>query len=641
MIASEGTFAGRLWRQKRDTLNHHMPGIYIWAMVLLMVVMAGHSNGQEITIRYARSYDEVINPERGFYTQTGTRASLPTPLSMDALDNIRERDRVSLIFRYIYLDSFMEGPVSESFLEEISNDFKAIRDAGFKVIVRFAYSSEYTGTGPFYDSPIKSVLLGHISQLKPLLRDNSDVILTLQNGFWGTWGENYASDEFGCFCDETVTEQNWLDRKQVTDSLLAVMPENRMVSLRYPVIKSGMYGFAIPADSLTKSEAYSGTLKSRLGYHNDCFLAEFNDLTFINTELEKPYWETESRYTIMGGETCADNEIYTNCSNAMTDLENASWTYLNNGFHPDVLERWRRDGCFEEIRDRLGYRLSLSEGTFDTLACAGSDFNCSISLYNEGFAAPVHERPVMLVFKNDRSTYTFDLSVDPRTWFGGTQHTISSALYLPSDMENGVYNIFLYMPDAAESLAGNSDYAIQLANEDIWDELSGYNRLNVRVRVVNIDNSVMRDGDELIAAEEDAEYQWLTCGQNLVPIAGETNRFFTSNDLQSYFALKITKHGCIDTSSCISMKVLGSANELQKTVYTIFPVPNHGDLNIDLGQVYERVSLIIYDTKGTILRSSEYTQTQWIHLDIAVPSGLYMGSIATETDQAIFKIIVK
>jgi len=36
-------------------------------------------------------------------------------------------------------------------------------------------------------------------------------------------------------------------------------------------------------------------------------------------------------------------------------------TYLNRAYHPDVLKKWKTQGCFDEIQRRLGARLVLQK----------------------------------------------------------------------------------------------------------------------------------------------------------------------------------------------------------------------------------------------------------------------------------------
>ena len=41
------------------------------------------------------------------------------------------------------------------------------------------------------------IVLQHLTQLAPILNEHSDVILAVQHGFIGTWGEGYYTDHFG------------------------------------------------------------------------------------------------------------------------------------------------------------------------------------------------------------------------------------------------------------------------------------------------------------------------------------------------------------------------------------------------------------------------------------------------------------
>lgn len=451
-------------------------------LLLLFLLIQNMVLGQSTTINYTYSSAQLLNPERGFYRYTDTRASAPFPLTLEALDFIRSAGR-TIIFRYVILDTYLNGPIEESFLEAIENDFAVLRAGGIKVILRFAYTDVFTGDPPYNDAPELPLLLDHIDQLEPVLADNWDVILTLQNGFWGVWGENYYSDYYGSEEDAPLTEQNWADRKAISNRLLELVPDDRLLSFRYPVLKSTFFDLEIPGDSLTAAEAYAGSIISRIGYHNDCFLVAANDFTFYDTEAEKPYWETESRYTIMGGESCGDNPEFTNCDNALIDLENAHWTYLNDFFHPDVLDRWEQEGCLDEIIQRLGYRLYLEEGTFDTAVAVGGTFNFNLSLTNEGYASPVNIRSAFLVFQSPNNTFSFPIQEDIRTWYGGQTYNISADIVPPLTMTPGTYQLYLHLPDQAETLEENPLFAIQLANEGLWQAETGYNDLLMEVEV--------------------------------------------------------------------------------------------------------------------------------------------------------------
>jgi hypothetical protein len=441
-------------------------------------------SAQDVEVNYQVSADNMINPGRGWYRYTELRASDPEVLSLEELSKLRIEEQITLVFRYVYLDQYYTQLIPEDFLALIEQDFRTLRTAGAKVILRFAYTSELPDKAPYLDTPKKELVFQHIQQLGPLIRANSDVILTLQNGFYGTWGENYYSDEFGSEADGPLTMAHWANRKQVTDALLSYLPTETLLSVRYPTLKTTLYNYQIPADSLTYTEAYDGSIKSRIGYHNDCFLVAPNDYTFDNTSTEKPYWEGEAKYTIMGGESCGDNSTFTNCENALKDLTNAHWTYLNDYYHPDVLQRWKTEDCYEEIVKRLGYRLVLVKGSFDTTIQKGQDLNIHLTLKNEGFAAPISHQSVVLVLRNQREEYRLDLKANPKRWFGGQTFELKESIQIPTNIEAGKYQLYLRIPDQHPNLAEDAAYAIQLANEGSWNlPADGLNDLKIELSV--------------------------------------------------------------------------------------------------------------------------------------------------------------
>src|SRR5688572_22780295 len=155
-----------------------------------------------VTNTFTVSDEDFANPERGFYLHTETRASAPSglPANLASFRLVGRSDpnntyttKLSLVLRVIYLDTFIDAPISTNFLNSIQTDFEFLRAQGFKAIVRFAYNQDTTR--PF-NEPSKARILEHIGQLGPLLRRNRDVIAVLQHGFIGAWGEGYYTDIF-------------------------------------------------------------------------------------------------------------------------------------------------------------------------------------------------------------------------------------------------------------------------------------------------------------------------------------------------------------------------------------------------------------------------------------------------------------
>jgi hypothetical protein len=66
---------------------------------------------------------------------------------------------------------------------------------------------------------------------------------------------------------------------------------------------------------------------------------------------------------------------------------------------------------------------------------------------------------------------------DVRYWFTGNI-SIYDPVQLPENIPAGSYQLFLHLPDGDPELAKRPEYAIRLANANMWDKSTGYNNLN-------------------------------------------------------------------------------------------------------------------------------------------------------------------
>jgi hypothetical protein len=463
-----------------------------------------------VTNTYTVSDEDFANPERGFYLHTETRASAPSDLPANLASfritgrsdpNNAYTAKLSLVLRVIYLDTFVDAPISTNFLNALQADFDFLRAQGFKAIVRFAYNQDTTR--PF-NEPTKARILEHIEQLTPLLRRNRDIIAVLQQGFIGAWGEGYYTDIFST-AGQAFTAQNWTNRADVLNALLAATPKERMVQVRVPQQKQKhLYGVAAPTSSATigASQAHNGTDAARIAFHNDCFLADNTDLgTFTDydgaTESQditnlRNYAALETRYVVMGGETCLENPPDDDCAaangRADADLARFHYSFLHQGYNANVNDDWVPQGCMEGIKRRLGSRMQLVSCSARTEARPGQTFLITLEFQNIGYAAPFNPRGLELVLRHGASGQRFfaELSrdVDVRFWLPGSNHLFTAALQLRDDLPTGRYELLLHLPDPAPSLYGLVPYSIRLANAlvqgtatPVWEPSTGYHTL--------------------------------------------------------------------------------------------------------------------------------------------------------------------
>lgn len=457
--AAHSSIAARTWRRA---------GAAIAALALFGV----HSPLRAAELRhviYAADASDFPNPERGFSKSKGSGA--------DA-----RADGLTLVHVYFRLDRYRSTRLPRAYLEEVRQRFAEARASGVKLVPRFTYNFPDGSFDPKFDrdAPLGRVLQ-HLDQLAPVLRGNADVIAFMEAGFVGAWGEWHDS----------TSGLDELDAKRaILMRLLQILPTSRDVVLRYERDKRAIFRRDRP---LTSAEAFTGAPVSRVGHHNDCFLASSDDLgTYVLTTerslaAAKAYLAAENLYVPQGGETCADDaaaQPYTGCDNAVRTLAAQHWSQLNADYRRGVLDRWKREGCYREIARRLGYRFRMLSSSYPPLVKRGELLRARISLTNEGFAAPYNPRAVELVLRNaSGSVVRLTIPEDPRRWQPGNLIDLNLTVQLPSSARPGTYEAALALPDPTPRLRSRPEYAIRLANRDAWEVRAGDNRLNWRIEV--------------------------------------------------------------------------------------------------------------------------------------------------------------
>jgi hypothetical protein len=430
-----------------------------WILAGMMFLGLVALLGADQTFVFEETQERFANPERGFYHYR----VLNQIDQLRPLEDLRDR-YITLIYGKVEANEFRDKELTKEFLHKIDWGFYRARQAGLKVIFCMSYSDKIGDSDASLDT-----ILDHIDQLKPLFRENADIIYLVKAGFIGPWGE-WHSWQAG-----PDTLQN---RRLILDRLLEAVPNDRMLVLRTPKYKLDFFD----GKTLTEKEAFGGSPISRIGFHNDCFLSGENDVGTYTPE--KPRWAwiqyigSETRFTPFGGETCRLHSVG-QCANTLDEMRDLHCSWLNWDYHPDVRDRWQKNGCLDEIEERLGYRFVLrSVSVTDPIV---SDkrilFDVKIQLDNTGFASPFNPRPVELILRSDRKVFNQALDQDPRFWLPGKPITIQTTLKIPDEFLGRTCRLELSLPDPAPGLRNNSRYAIRLANTGAWDENTGTNIL--------------------------------------------------------------------------------------------------------------------------------------------------------------------
>lgn len=435
-------------------------------------------------VDYDADNSNFPNPGRGFYhaddqLNPGTIANYPA-------------EGITLVFREYHIDDFRNTKIPVWYLWNIKRDLNNLRNAGLKVILRFRYTAKTSK--PYGDAPLNIVLM-HIKQLEPILRANSDVIFTFQAGFIGAWGEWYYTDYFSV-SPGNITEQNWIDRRTLVDSLLSALPPEIMVNVRTPNYKKHLLNEE-SYNPVTADEAYKNLPVARISHHNDCFLASVSDVgTYTDTTVQKPYLAEDTKYTVIGGETCGQSG-YSHCENALKELKRFHWSYLNRDYHQGVIGDWIDEGCYPTIQNKLGYRYKLVDGDFTAESNPSGSFLFKLNLVNEGFANPVNPLNVEVILRSSDGSrqYVATVNGDMRLWSLSDTTHLDLSFGLPNYMVPGAYQLLLNITDPHLSIKDNPSYSIHIANDNIWEPSTGYNKLNHTLTVSNNNTSSYNGGN--------------------------------------------------------------------------------------------------------------------------------------------------
>ena len=427
------------------------------------------------------SHANILNPDRGLY-------SADYALNEETDYNIFEdpyNDGYRMVFAPINLYDYTEtATLPSSLIDTINGHLNDAEAKGVKLILRFKYRPDASSE---YHDPDLDIIMGHMDQLRDTLQNHKEIISVIQAGSIGAWGEwNRFTDEFA------DSDNNYKDnRKAIISKLSDIFPE-KYIQIRTPMHKELLYGTSTEYGDegtegmITKEIAYSDDIRAKIGHHNDCIMVDdtnYGTYDSNNIEFWKDYVANDSKYTVTGGETCgieSDYEELTDCSHAIPEFKRLHYSYLNNVYHEDVLQKWKDQGCYQEIKENLGYRLVAKELSIQKSE-DNTTLDLNLTLRNKGFASPYVKANVAFILKNDNNSYRFNQpSIDIRKFYAQESQSIVSSLDL-EDIAKGEYKLYLQI--------GEGFSAIQLSNsknsdgETMWNETLKVNMLKSAIQL--------------------------------------------------------------------------------------------------------------------------------------------------------------
>lgn len=178
-------------------------------------------------------------------------------------------------------------------------------------------------------------------------------------------------------------------------------------------------------------------------------------------------------------------------------------------------------------------------------------------------------------------------------------------------------------------------YTDTLSKVSVCDSL-----IFINLSLTRIDTAITRNADTLIAADTGGTYQWFSCTTGL-SFLNATSRTFKvpSNEV---YACVISRNGCIDTTSCIVVDNLGIPSEDWFDL-RYYPNPVKDNLFIDLGKVFEKGHISVFNNTGVLCYETDWQNKQNLKLSLnKLQPGLYFVRVnADESNSQYFKIIVE
>ncbi|NOK87191.1 MAG: hypothetical protein GFH26_640177n132 [Chloroflexi bacterium AL-N15] len=541
-----------LYRMKRSPYTVRSMFCYITILCVIMGMIISIVPGTSVnaadqqTITYQASNENFPNPERGFmpafvvgwpFDANGRNLAtwdfcgqgnnftaykdnrLNAPLRAEEMVAMRASGQ-STARVYYHFAKYRNAPLGEDALNLLRSDFQTARDGGVKLAVQFTYN--FAKGGP--DAPLERVLQ-HIEQVKPILHENQDVLLAVNLGWIGCWGEMHTSSN-----GLVSAGANYNDKtKQIIDAMLAATPSERFLLIRYPVNKFiHIAEQTTPIDPVSSTDAFGNSAYARIGHQDECIdCGEFNGGTLWAdrdwAQAAMRYLEADTQYVPQLGESDGlldpdepaedlDGDGFTrpehDSCERMIGTDNNPGLLARQHFSgidsdtPKGLEgapnlgiaagngikRWKQDGCYDEIAQRLGYRFVLQSAILPTTATPGTDLPISFTMQNTGFARPYNPRDLELVLRQQDSGTITRLSLgdqDTRLLLpaSGSSTTLDLMATLPADLPAGTYDLLLNLPDPQPSLNTRPEYSIRLANQGTWEAATGYNDLQAQVTV--------------------------------------------------------------------------------------------------------------------------------------------------------------
>ncbi|WP_458449237.1 DUF4832 domain-containing protein [Fibrobacter sp.] len=320
--------------------------------------------------------------------------------------------------------------LTEDALNVLQQTFDNIRDFGGRVIVRICYDPWYNGRSNV--TPAHEWVLKHVKQLAPVLSKNTDVIVALEMGMHGAYGEMHSDTSITY--DRVAEAVNLMLRN--TPPELKILTRTGNYSAKVLGFDNWGVDFHIDGEKFAEIAKAKGDTMYRVGMFNDGYLGTQYDYgtwgadckTSICREEGVAWLEKYSINTPYGGEaltTASGYEVINTPEFLAYEGFRTHTSYLNIQWNNNLIDSWKKTpfkqkdfdydparvdslSGFKYINDHLGYRFVLRESWITDTVGADGIFKAKLRIQNVGFGNLTRKMNVSLYVHGSRQEGMLD-----------------------------------------------------------------------------------------------------------------------------------------------------------------------------------------------------------------------------------------
>lgn len=407
---------------------------------------------------YTESTERINNPDQGFYRPLYVRLTENGASFNQSVIS----DFTQLYHLRIDISAFSanaggaDKPITDAALDGLKNLLNTLYASEKSAVVRFAYDKGYEGHKD-YEPPF-DVLLNHIAQFAAVVNKFPLTVTAVEAGLIGPWGEMHSSK---------IANKNYIT--PMTEKLLTEI-NAAPVLVRTPQMIYDYLGISVkdaPEAKISEEDkAY------RLGIFNDGYLGSETDLgTYSDRPRDIEFLCGQTDHLPFGGEVVIPNSSLHDIDKCTAEMFKLNLSYLNIEWNNLVIEKWKNsvytEACgddaayyektaFTYIENRLGYRFVATGCTVEN----SDTLKVGVKVKNLGFGNLNKIKKCKLLFVKDGAVAA---QVQAQDFNGGGQISAETQ----KNFGSGEFEVYLCV--YGEERGGKPAYAIQFANENVWD----------------------------------------------------------------------------------------------------------------------------------------------------------------------------